>query len=101
LGRWKRARVNIDYHVELDGHFYSVPHRLVSTEVQLRITATTIEVFAGKSARRLPCPEPPARRPHHGRRTHAGVAPGASTVTPQRLIAWGERIGAATARVVR
>jgi transposase len=33
IARFKRARVNIDYHVELDGHYYSVPHRLVRTEV--------------------------------------------------------------------
>jgi transposase len=39
IARFKRARVNIDYHVELDGHYYSVPHRLVRAEVELRITA--------------------------------------------------------------
>jgi len=39
--------VNIDYHVEFDGHYYSVPHRLVRTEVELRITSTTLEVIAG------------------------------------------------------
>ena len=33
IARFKRARVNIDYHVELDGHYYSVPHRLVRQEV--------------------------------------------------------------------
>ena len=35
IARFKRARVNIDYHVELDGHYYSVPHRLVRTEVAM------------------------------------------------------------------
>ncbi|WP_237573881.1 MULTISPECIES: hypothetical protein [Burkholderiaceae] len=38
--RFKSARVNVDYHVELDGHYYSVPHRLVRSTVQLRIGAT-------------------------------------------------------------
>ena len=42
---WKRCRVNIDYHVELDKHFYSVPFRLIRTEVEARVTAKTIEIF--------------------------------------------------------
>jgi len=101
LGRWKRARVNIDYHVEVDGHFYSVPHRLVRTEVQLRITATTVEAFSGNQ--RVACHALSRRRGQHttvdehmpaSHRAHRQW-------TPQRLIAWGEHIGAATARVVR
>src|SRR5664279_5663347 len=35
LFRWKSAKVNIDYHVEFDGHYYSVPHTLVRTTVEL------------------------------------------------------------------
>ena len=63
LARWKRARVNIDYHVEFDGHYYSVPHRLVRTEVELRITSTTLEVIAGN--RRLASHVLSSRRGHH------------------------------------
>jgi hypothetical protein len=47
IARFKRARVNIDYHIELDGHFYSVPHRLVRCVVELRVTATTVEILSG------------------------------------------------------
>jgi len=42
---WKRCRVNLDYHVEIDKHFYSVPFRLLRQEVDARITATTVEIF--------------------------------------------------------
>lgn len=42
---WKRARVNIDYHVELDGHYYSVPYQLVHDEVEIRHTLSTVEVI--------------------------------------------------------
>jgi transposase len=42
---WKRCRVNIDYHIEFDKHFYSVPFRLLRTEVEARATAKTIEIF--------------------------------------------------------
>jgi transposase len=42
-GIWKKARVNIDYHIEFDGHYYSVPHALVGKEVELRVTAGMVE----------------------------------------------------------
>jgi len=42
---WKKATVNIDYHVEVDRHYYSVPYQLVKKQVELRITASTIEIL--------------------------------------------------------
>lgn len=42
---WKRCRVNLDYHVEIEKHFYSVPSRLLREEVEARITAKTVEIF--------------------------------------------------------
>jgi transposase len=44
---WHGASVGIDYHVEHEGHFYSVPHSLVRTSVEVRASATTVEVFTG------------------------------------------------------
>ena len=45
MGEWKTARVNLDYHVEADRHHYSVPHALVHQPVDIRSTATTVEIF--------------------------------------------------------
>ena len=44
---WRRAKANIDYHVEVraDRHFYSVPYRLVGEVVDVRLAAATVEVF--------------------------------------------------------
>ncbi len=42
---WKRCRVKLDYHVEIEKHFYSVPFRLLREEVEARITAKTVELF--------------------------------------------------------
>lgn len=42
---WKRARVNLDYHVEVLDFYYSVPHALIRQEVEARITAATVELF--------------------------------------------------------
>ena len=45
FGQWQTARVNIDYHVEVERHYYSVPHALAHQEVEVRRTAETIEVL--------------------------------------------------------
>jgi transposase len=42
---WEKARVNIDYHIEIDCHYYSVPYQLATEQVDVRITATTVEVL--------------------------------------------------------
>ena len=46
---FKVARVNIDYHVQFSGHFYSVPHPLVKEEVEIRASHHTVQVlYKGK-----------------------------------------------------
>jgi transposase len=45
FAEWKKVRVHIDYHVEVDGHYYSVPHTLVKRQLDVRYTATTVECF--------------------------------------------------------
>ena len=101
LAQFKPARVNIDYHVAFEGHYYSVPHQHVGSAVELRITATTLEVLLRRQ-----------RIAAHARSYRVG---GFTTVaehmpashrahlqwTPAKLIGWGERVGAATAGVVR
>lgn len=42
---WKRCRVNLDYHIEIAKHYYSVPHSLLRQEVDARITQKTVEIF--------------------------------------------------------
>src|SRR5439155_12905149 len=44
-GEWKVARVNVDYHVEIHRHYYSVPYALVHEVLDVRLTAATIECF--------------------------------------------------------
>src|SRR3546814_17644075 len=43
--RFKTVRVNVDYHVEIEGHRYSVPHALVGQQLDARMTATAIELL--------------------------------------------------------
>lgn len=43
---WRKARVKIYYHIDVDGHYYSVLQRYVKHQIDVRISATTIECFA-------------------------------------------------------
>jgi len=98
---FKRAKVSrLDYHVEFERHYYSVPHPLVGQEVELRVTRSTVEVLY-----------------HHRRvasHVRSSVRGGYTTIpehmpashrahqawSPQRLIGWAGNIGAATKIVV-
>jgi transposase len=100
LAERKTRRVNIDYHVEYDGRYYSVPYERVHAEVEVRATATVVEIFqAGERLashrrgleRRGSMVTEPGHRPENHRHQ---VWP------PERLIAWGASFGPSVARVV-
>jgi transposase len=100
FAEWKKARPGLDYHVELDGHHYSVPYQLAQQVVELRYTGTTVEVL------------------HRGKRVASHVRsqqrPGATTElshqpkshqryrewTPPRLLEWAGAVGPFTQRLV-
>ena len=42
---WKIAKLGLDYHVEIDQHYYSAPHRLIRERIEARITDATVEIF--------------------------------------------------------
>lgn len=45
FGEWKTARVNLDYHIEIERHYYSVPYALAHQQVEVHLTAETVEVL--------------------------------------------------------
>lgn len=45
LALWHKAKANIDYHVQVDWHNYSVPYRLTNQPVEVRLSAHTVEIF--------------------------------------------------------
>ena len=45
FGQWKTADVNLDYHIEIEQHYYSVPYALVHQKVDVHLTAETLEVL--------------------------------------------------------
>lgn len=46
LAEWRVRRVGLDYHVDVERHFYSVPYRFARAQVEVRLTARTVEIFA-------------------------------------------------------
>ena len=97
---WKKARVGIDYHVEVDGHYYSVPYQLVRLEIEVRLAARTVECFA--KGKRVASHARVERRGGHttlaphmpqGHRDYAEW-------TPQRLVRWAGESGAAVASLI-
>jgi len=97
---WLKAKVNIDYHVAVDNHFYSVPYSLIHRQLDVRLTEQTVELF------------------HDGKRVAAHArsrAPGKFTSlnehrpkshqrylewTPGRMIDWARQIGPQCGQVI-
>ena len=100
FAQWKTARVHIDYHIEIEQHYYSVPYALLHRQVEARYTATTVEIFHRGQ-----------RVASHRRSSKAG---GHTTSdahrpkchqrylewTPERLVRWAATVGPFTAQVV-
>lgn len=100
LATWKTAKVNIDYHVDVDRHYYSVPYQLVGYRVDVRVSEHAVEAFF--QSKRVASHRRSAVRggfstqdAHMPERHRAHLA-----WTPERLITWAQRIGPATAELV-
>jgi transposase len=101
MAEWKTVRANIDYPIEIDRHYYSVPYHLAGQPLEARYTATTVELFqAGK--RVASHARSSAFYRHTTIHEHMPKSHQAHLEwTPSRLIHWGETVGTATAEVMR
>ena len=99
FAEWKRARVSIDYHVDLEQHYYSVPYPLVGKEVEVRYTATAVEIlYQGKrvaSHARSNHPGKHSTIPEHRPKAHQKYL----EWTPSRIVDWAATIGPFTAQL--
>jgi transposase len=98
-GEWKRAKVNIDYHLEYDHHYYSVPHALLGETLDVRATRATVEIFRGRdrvtSHRRSRERGRHTTQPEHMPKSHQKHM----EWTPTRIVKWAESIGPETAKL--
>jgi transposase len=98
---WRRARVNLDYHVEVDGHYYSVPHSLVKREIEVRLTNSGVEFFHGSKRvavhARSNLRGAHSTQPDHMPRSHRAHL----EWTPGRFLNWATEIGPNTRDLIR
>jgi transposase len=96
----KQARVHVDYHIEYDKHYYSVPHHLVKQTVEVQASATTVAIY--QHGKRL-ASHPRSHRqgahstcPEHMPQSHRSI----HEWSPERFLAWAGDIGVETREVV-
>ena len=99
FGQWATARVNIDYHVEFEHHYYSVPYLLTGQLLEIRATATTVEIL--RRGQRVASHA--RNRQAHRATTIAEHRPKSHQRylewTPSRLVNWAQTVGPQTARL--
>jgi transposase len=100
FGEWETARVNIDYHIEVERHFYSVPYALVHQKVDVHLTADTVEVLhrgvrVASHVRSYEAAKPTTLTEHmpKAHQKYAGRA-------PSRLMEDGQQVGPCTGQLV-
>jgi len=98
---WKKVRVNIDYHIEIERHYYSVPHQLVKKQLDARYTQNTVEIFHKNS--RVASHKRSFQKSgyttvkEHMPKAHREYA----EWTPERLVHWAAKAGPNTAELIR
>lgn len=100
LAEWRKVRPNLDYHVEIDGHYYSVPYQLCGMELEARITARVVECFH-KGRRVASHVRSSERGRHTTAKEHMPKAHQAYLEwTPERIAQWTGAAGPATRELV-
>lgn len=100
FAQWKKVTVNIDYHIEVDCHYYSVPHHLRGKKLDVSMTATTIAAFYKNQ--RVASHQRSHRK--YGHTTVAEHMPKAHQKhlqwSPSRIINWAGKTGPYTQHLV-
>ena len=97
---WKECRAGIDYHIEVEKHYYSVPHTLVRKKLWARFTARTVEVF-NNSKRIASHMRGPGNRKHSTLRDHMPSAHRRyADWTPERVMRQAAKVGPSTEALV-
>jgi transposase len=100
LAEWRKVRTNLDYHVEVEGHYYSVPYQLCGVELEARVTARVVECF--HKGRRVASHVRSSERgrhttaPEHMPKSHQAYL----EWTPERIVRWTGEAGPATRTLV-
>lgn len=98
---WRKSKVHPDYHIEVHGHYYSVPYHLIGEVLDIRITPTTIECLF-KNNRVASHKRDSRQSKHTTLREHMPKAHQKYLDwTPERFISWASKVGPATCELVK
>ena len=97
---WKKVRVGLNYHVEIDGHFYSVPFTLAKQEIYVRYNSKMVEIFHKnnrvashiRSSQKQGYTTVVAHMPKNHQKQ--------AEWTPERLLNWAKKIGENTEKLI-
>ena len=96
----KQARVHIDYHIEYDKHYYSVPHHLVKQAIEVQASKSTVAIYS-HGQRVASHPRNYRKGAHSTCMEHMPQAHRAmSEWSPERFLSWAGDIGQETREVV-
>jgi transposase len=101
LATWKQAKVNLDYHIEVEHHYYSVPYQFVRHEVRVKVSESVVEVF--HDAQRIAMHERSrvayrhSTKPEHMPPEHWAY----KTQSQPKFLAWASQIGPHTTQQVQ
>lgn len=101
LATWKQAKVSLDYHIDVEHHYYSVPYQYIRHEVRVKVSESLVEVF--HDAQRIACHErsPVAYRhstkPEHMPPEHWAY----KSQSKPKFLAWANQIGPHTTQQVK
>lgn len=98
---WRKAHVSLDYHVEVDKHYYSAPHSLLRQQLDVRLTERTVELFQrGQRVAvhvRSKCQGSHSTQAEHMPKAHRAHM----EWTPGRLLNWAVEVGPHTRDLVK
>ena len=101
FAEWKIATVNIDYHVEFERHYYSVPYQMIHKQVNIRATVGLVEIFY--KGKQIACHQRNTQQfthttlKEHMPKSHREYA----EWTPDRIISWAAKTGPETADFIQ
>jgi len=100
FAHWKQAKVNLDYHIEVERHYYSVPYWFVQHQVRVKVSEQMVEVF--HDGRRIAAHER-CRLPHRHTTLPDHMPPehwAYKRQSKERFLAWAQQVGMQTTRQV-
>lgn len=100
FAQWKQAKVNLDYHIEVERHYYSVPYQYVRHSVMVKLSESLVEIF--HQNQRIACHKRSRARFRHS--TKAEHMPpehwAYKSQSREKFTAWAQSVGPQTVKQV-